>query len=185
MHAIKIQNNSLNIDTWDLGSTDVPAGAKVVWDASEVPSNLLTQSEYVWFDYGVRECQSCAETAIARIIQDIVQVPKKILNVKVFSPIGDCSLGGAILRIRSRHLRPSQNTMEMVEIDLQDDSKYEQELFSPSQQGGSPKADYQLSADLPSGQRLTAEEWHPIDGLNLPIGSYQFSQAFGDRITCE
>jgi hypothetical protein len=185
MHAIKMQANSLRVDTWDLGSKEVPAGAKVVWDASEVPANLHSQSEYVWFDYSVPECQSCAETAIARIIQDIVQVPKKTLNVKVLSPIGDCSLGGAILRIRSRHLRPNQNTMESVEIDLQDDGRYEQELFSSTQQSGPPKAEYQLNVYLPSGELLTTESWNPINGLNLPIGSFQLSQFFGDRITCE
>jgi hypothetical protein len=139
----------------------------------------------VWFDYGVRECQSCSETAIARIIQDIVRVPKKTLNVKVLSPIGDCGFGGAILRIRSRHLRPSQDTMETVEIDLQDDSNYEQDLFASAQQSGPPKAEYQLNAYLPSGELLTTEDWSSVNGLNLPIGSYQFSQAFGDRITCE
>jgi hypothetical protein len=185
MYAIKIQGDNLSIDTWDLGSIEVPSGAKVKWDASEVPTNLLSQSKHVWFDYGVRECQSCSETAIARIIQDIVRVPKKTLNVKVLSPIGDCGFGGAILRIRSRHLRPSQDTMETVEIDLQDDSNYEQDLFASAQQSGPPKAEYQLNAYLPSGELLTTEDWSSVNGLNLPIGSFQFSQAFGDRITCE
>lgn len=184
MHALKI-GNAVSVTTWDLGAKLVPPKTQVEWIPTQVPTNLLQDFQHVWFDYDVRDCSNCDLAAVATILDDIADVTAKILNINVLSPIAACNLGGAVMKLRSRYMNAGQNSSATVDINLNDESQYEQALYYSGETHSGQIAEYQLLGILPSGKPLQSNDWRPIEDLVLYVGPYQFEESFPDDVTCD
>jgi hypothetical protein len=184
MHAMKI-GSDVSVTTWELGNTPVPSKAQVVWEPSQVPANLLDTFDHVWFDYEVKSCRSCDLAAVATILKDIPDINAKVLNINVLSPIASCNLGVVFLKVRSNYMNPGENSSATVDIQLNDDSQFEQKLYFTDESLSGKIGEYQIRGSLLSGKPLKTDLWYPIEDMVLYVGPYQVEESFPGEVSCE
>jgi hypothetical protein len=184
MHAIKV-GTEMSVDSWDLHSTQVPVGAMVKWDASEVPANLNEGYDYVWFEYGVEGCDSCDRKAVQAITGGTGNETKVTVSFNVMTPISSCELAAGVMKIRSRNLRPDSNQLETVDIAINDQMSFEQVFYMLPEQAGQQIAEYQILGVQSSGQMLQTNQFLPINDTVIYIGSHQVAELHGSSVDCQ
>jgi hypothetical protein len=184
MYAIKV-GNDLSIDSWDLDSARVPTGSRVKWDASEVPTNLEKDYDYVWFEYDVESCDQCDRRAVQAITGSTSDPQKVTLSVNVMTPVSSCGLAAGLIKIRSRNLRPDGSELEIVDIAVTDQSSFEQDLYVLPEQSEQQLAEYQILGVQASGQMLQTNKWLPINDTVIYVGSHQVAELHGASVSCQ
>ncbi|MEZ4850418.1 MAG: hypothetical protein R3B93_17775 [Bacteroidia bacterium] len=180
MHIMVMsEDHSPFIYSWDLGNTGVNSGAKVFFDAQQVPHWLDNYEGKVrmWIEYSVLPCMGCDNQVIAdalggttgELVKEITFEPLFVLE----------KTGAAVMRIQVRSVQadPRGQVMKVLPtLDLRSDITTQTGPLYV-EPGHAPAFEYNLALIMEDGTMYQSSKWIPSNQLTVYLGTKNIQEA--------
>lgn len=187
IHALVIgndQNESVPIIySWSLGDQEVPAMAKVNFDAGKMPKWLEEKgkSERIWIDYSIVDCESCVNKVMDELTGGTSGSNVKNITFESFQVLETTKAMFLKIQVRSKQVDPKgKNITELSSVKINSDLSATPTgpLYLP--EGVDLKYEYYYTLVMSNGTSYKSDNWQSSEELEMYIGMDSLKEAISN-----
>jgi hypothetical protein len=184
IHALVIEkegNKSIPmIYSWSLGNKEVPATAKVNFDATKMPEWLEKKgkTKRIWIDYSIAECESCVNKVMDELTGGTSGSKVKNITFESFQVFDKLDAALLRIKIRSKQADPKGTTIvELPSVRIEEDllTYSAGPLYLP--EGTESEYEYYFTVVMNDGVTYNSDDWKSSKELEMFIGLHTLKVA--------